>query len=96
MGKRFLELTPDDIVRLLQAVTADQDVRVIADGIPAGAAIAGAHFDDDTRALTIELIYHDWPEGAEERIALMYARRYGHADIASDWGAPTALARSDA
>lgn len=87
-GTRTFRTSAEGVVRLMQALTADPDVRVVRDGIPPGAAVAGVRLNGHT--IEIDIVSHAWPEGTDlaTPVTFMYARRYSHGGAATDWSAP--------
>lgn len=92
-GRRTLRTDANGILRLLQALSADPDVRVVGDPIPMGAAIAGDVRVVGHNKLELDIVSHDWPDGVDPNSPLKftYARRYGHTDTHGDWSAPISV-----
>lgn len=89
-GIRTLKTNGHGIVRLLQALSADPDVRVVNDAIPLSAAFARMRTNDHDHTIELDVMSHDWPEGTDLTVPLdfRYARRYGSTGTHGDWSAP--------
>lgn len=92
-GRRTLRTDAKGILRLLQALSADPDVRVVGDPIPMGAAISGDVRVVGPNMLELDIVSHDWPDGVDPNspVKFTYARRYGHTDTHGDWSAPISV-----